>query len=97
MKTTIDLPEDLIRRAKAEAALGGRKLREFVADALRLRLGMKEEAKRASGVTEPLLRNFDNLPLIKGRKGAHKLNVTPKRIHELEMEAEMERHEASLR
>ncbi|WP_042726106.1 hypothetical protein [Chthoniobacter flavus] len=29
MKTTIDLPEDLLRRAKAEAALRGRKLREL--------------------------------------------------------------------
>jgi len=30
MKTTIDFPEDLLRRAKAEAALRGRKLRELV-------------------------------------------------------------------
>jgi hypothetical protein len=29
VKTTIDLPEDLLRRAKAEAALRGRKLREL--------------------------------------------------------------------
>ncbi|MEI9896206.1 MAG: hypothetical protein WDN28_20665 [Chthoniobacter sp.] len=29
MKTTIDLPKDLFRRAKAEAALRGRKLREL--------------------------------------------------------------------
>ena len=29
MKTTIDLPEEVLRRAKAEAALRGRKLREL--------------------------------------------------------------------
>jgi hypothetical protein len=29
VKTTIDLPEEVLRRAKAEAALSGRKLREL--------------------------------------------------------------------
>jgi Arc/MetJ family transcription regulator len=35
MRTTIDLPDELFRRAKAEAALRGRKLRDFVEEALR--------------------------------------------------------------
>ena len=34
MKTTIDLPEALLRRAKATAALRGRKLRELVVEGL---------------------------------------------------------------
>ena len=34
MKTTIDLPEDVLRRAKAEAALRGRKLRELVLEGI---------------------------------------------------------------
>lgn len=34
MKTTIDLPEDLLRRVKAEAALRGRKLRELVQEGI---------------------------------------------------------------
>ena len=34
MKTTIDLPDDLLRRAKAEAALRGRKLRELVLEGI---------------------------------------------------------------
>jgi hypothetical protein len=34
MKTTIDLPESLLRKAKATAALRGRKLRELVVDGL---------------------------------------------------------------
>ncbi len=97
MKTTIDLPESLLRQAKAEAALSGRKLRELVAEALRLRLGIREEAKPAAGAPALLLKNLDELPLIKCRRGTRKLNVTPMRIHELEMEAEAGRHEASLR
>ncbi|CAN5278720.1 hypothetical protein BH10PSE6_BH10PSE6_09540 [soil metagenome] len=34
MKTTVDLPDELYRRAKAEAALRGKKLRELVAEGL---------------------------------------------------------------
>jgi hypothetical protein len=34
MKTTVDLPDELYRRAKAEAALRGRKLRDLVAEGL---------------------------------------------------------------
>ena len=36
MKTTIELPDDLYRRAKAEAALRGRKLKDLVEEGLRL-------------------------------------------------------------
>jgi hypothetical protein len=36
MKTTIDVPDDLYRRAKAEAALRGRKLKDLVEEGLRL-------------------------------------------------------------
>ena len=34
MKTTVDLPDELHRRAKAAAALRGRKFRELVAEGL---------------------------------------------------------------
>jgi hypothetical protein len=34
MRTTVDLSDDLYRRAKAEAALRGRKLKELVEEAL---------------------------------------------------------------
>jgi predicted component of type VI protein secretion system len=35
MKTTVEIPDDLYRRAKAEATLRGRKLKELVAEGLR--------------------------------------------------------------
>jgi hypothetical protein len=35
MRTTVDLPDDLLRRAKSEAALSGRKLRDLVEEGLR--------------------------------------------------------------
>jgi hypothetical protein len=36
MKTTIELPDDLYRKAKVEAALRGRKLRDLMEEGLRL-------------------------------------------------------------
>jgi predicted component of type VI protein secretion system len=36
MKTTVELSEDLFRRAKAEAALRGRKFKDLVEEGLRL-------------------------------------------------------------
>jgi hypothetical protein len=36
MRTTVDIPDELFRRAKSEAALRGRKLKDLVEDGLRL-------------------------------------------------------------
>jgi hypothetical protein len=38
VKTTIDIPEDLFKRAKATAALAGESLRDLICDALETRL-----------------------------------------------------------
>lgn len=49
MKTTIELPDELYRRAKAEAALSGRKLKDLVEDALRHQLdGSRRSARQPS-------------------------------------------------
>lgn len=45
MKTTIEVPDDLYRKAKATAALDGRKLKDLVEEGLRLVL----EAPRKKG------------------------------------------------
>jgi len=50
MKTTVEVPDDLYRRAKAEAALRGRKLRELVEEGLRLVLETPREARRPSSL-----------------------------------------------
>ena len=43
MKTTIELPDDLYRRAKSEAALRGQKLKDLVEEGLRLALASQSE------------------------------------------------------
>jgi hypothetical protein len=50
MKTTVELPDELARRVKAEAALRGQKLKDLVAEGLRLVL---ETPRRSAGQTAP--------------------------------------------
>lgn len=47
MRTTVDLPDDLFRRAKAEAALRGRKLKDLIEEGLRQLLTRSAEGERA--------------------------------------------------
>jgi len=50
MKTTVELPDELYRRAKAEAALRGRKLKDLVEEGLRLVLGTARKTRRPSSL-----------------------------------------------
>ena len=51
MKTTIEIPDPLFRKAKATAAARGQSLKDFVADALQEKLAPKGE--RSALTTEP--------------------------------------------
>ncbi|MEZ5401418.1 MAG: hypothetical protein R2729_17235 [Bryobacteraceae bacterium] len=46
MKTTIEIPDALFRRAKATAAGEGKSLKEFVTEAVAAKLGVREEASQ---------------------------------------------------
>ncbi len=46
MKTTVEVPDDLYRRAKSEAALRGRKLKDLVEEGLRLVLAAPRKPRR---------------------------------------------------
>ena len=50
MKTTVEVPDDLYRRAKAEAALRGRKVKDLIEEGLRLVL----EAPHTKGASPSL-------------------------------------------
>ena len=54
MRTTVDLPDDLYRQAKSEAALRGKRLRDLVEDGLRRVLGLPVLAPGARRVEFPL-------------------------------------------
>ena len=59
MKTTIDIPDDLFRLAKARASLSGISLRQFVTDTLRAQL--EHEDKRAQSTDPPWMKGFGGL------------------------------------
>jgi predicted component of type VI protein secretion system len=52
MKTTVEMPDELYRRAKAEAALRGRKFRELVEEGLRLVLDNPRITHRPPGLAK---------------------------------------------
>ena len=53
MKTTVELPDDLARRIKAAAALRGRKLKDLVAEGLRLVLEAPQPAASPAKKRQP--------------------------------------------
>jgi hypothetical protein len=52
MKTTFEVPDELYRRAKTEAALRGCKLRDLVEEGLRLVLEAPRKRRRRSSLAE---------------------------------------------
>lgn len=56
MRTTLDIPDDLLRRAKAEAALKGKTLQAFVMELLEQKLGLPQPPSRR--VRLPLVRSM---------------------------------------
>jgi hypothetical protein len=81
MKTTLDLPDELVRQAKLRAVMQGRTLRDLVADFLRQGLGLPAalppDATPASAMVHtsasglPVIRCDANAPA--SRMGLHDL------------------------
>jgi plasmid stability protein len=85
MKTTLDLPEDLVREIKLTAAREGRKLKDVMADLLRAGLAAEEE--RAASKTRRCL------PIVNGRHAAIAGNeMTPQRVANILLEQEASWH-----
>ncbi|MEY3896107.1 MAG: hypothetical protein RLZZ214_1627 [Verrucomicrobiota bacterium] len=89
MKTTLDLPDDLMRGMKIRAATQGRKLKDVIADAIRDSL----VSKRETTVEAPPLvisRSASGFPYIKALPGAQKPAVTAEEIQRLIEESQLE-------
>ncbi len=82
MKTTFDLPEDLVREMKFRAVREGRKLREVAEEVFRRGLAAPP-ASRGPGA-----RHRVNLPIIPVPAGAKSFELSGERLLELEMETE---------
>lgn len=79
MKTTLDLPEDLVREMKFRAVHQGRKLRDVAEEVFRRGL--------AAPVPSPGVRHRVKLPIIPAPAGARPFELSGERLLELEMEA----------
>ena len=74
MKTTLDLPDELMRAAKIRAAKEGRRLKDVVAELVRR--GLAEEPKRAGRMLRKV-----RLPLVECAHDARQeKEMTPKRV-----------------
>ncbi len=67
MRTTVELPDELFRQAKASAALQGRALKDLVADGLRLLL---QSARSSPSPAPPRRTQF---PIIKSKNPDRRL------------------------
>lgn len=56
MKATVEISDDLYRRAKAEAALRGRKLKDLIEEGLRLVLEASRKPRRQPSLAELMKR-----------------------------------------
>lgn len=64
MKTTVEIPDDLFRHAKARAALEGIRLRDLVERGLRLALGMPLASTGGQRAAFPLIRTVSDAPAL---------------------------------
>jgi hypothetical protein len=82
MKTTLDVPDDLMRAVKLRAVMENRKLKDAIADLLRRGLSQKAKAPRT-------LRHRVDLPLVRcsheARPGEE---MTPARVARILLEEE---------
>jgi len=90
MKTTLDLPDDLMREVKIRAVRENRRLKDAVADLLRRGL-----SQRGSG---PKLRRRVALPIIEGaRRARPQQEMTPERVASILLEEESGARRGSVR
>jgi plasmid stability protein len=90
MKTTLDLPDDLMRAVKIRAAEENRKLKDVIAELLRRGLALP------SG-TPPVIRRRVRLPLV---QCAHEAppgeELTPERVAQILIDEEAESQRVAL-
>jgi len=87
MKTTLDLPEELVREMKIRAAREGRKLREVATEVIQKGLSMSAPAKKVAS-------KRIKFPLFKGGKATQQF--TPEELDEILLQEEVKwHHEAS--
>jgi len=90
MRTTLDLPDDLMREVKIRAVKENRKLKEAIADLLRRGLSQRR--------SEPRVRRRVTLPIVEcSHEAGPGEEMTPERVASILLEEESEARRGSLR
>jgi plasmid stability protein len=93
MKTTLDLPDSLVKQVKLRALQDGRKLKDAVADLLRKGLAAAANEKPADHAPAVTTDKQTGLPLIKCKHTATpEAELTPERVAEILLAQEVARH-----
>ncbi len=96
MKTTLDLPDELVRQVKLLALQEGRKLKDAMAELLRR--GLAATRTMSAEVQEPVISKDKRTgrPLIRCKKAAlaHQ-ELTPERVADILLAQETEWHHAA--
>ena len=91
MKTTLDLPDDLVRAVKIRAVEENRKLKDMIADLLRHGLAQGRG-------TPPTVRKRTKLPLVVcAHEARPDEEMTPERVAQVLLDEEAGPHRDSLR
>jgi hypothetical protein len=97
MKTTLDLPDALVKQVKLRALHDGRKLKDAVADLLRKGLAVAADARSDSPVSRVTKDRKTDLPLVRCKHPASAgEELTPERVANLLLaqEAGCQHHDA---
>lgn len=89
MKTTFDLPEDLVRELKLRAVRDGRKLKDAAAEILRAGLAVPKSRAKKRKMAVIIKDRKTGLLVIQGRRAASRgRDLTPDQIAEILSEQE---------
>jgi hypothetical protein len=92
MKTTLDLPQELVKEVKLRALNENRKLKDAMAELLRRGLAAPEAGQPGAMSSALKKDRKTGLPLIECRKAAVR-EISPKRTAEILLEQEVKWHE----
>lgn len=93
MKTTLELPDDLVKKVKLRALRDGRKLKDAIADLLRK--GLTVDMNSQPEKRRPVITTDEKtgLPVIQGGRAATPAEeLTPERVAEILLAQEVEWH-----
>ena len=91
MKTTLDLPDELIREVKLRAVVQGRTLRDVVAEFLRQGLGIETDRPAKSFPEDSLVSvGGEGLPVVRCASGAPASKMSVKELLRLEQDTQLQ-------